>query len=594
MVINIQNQMKYNRLPPQNILAEEVLLGHLLVNEMTAYNIIAIVKSDFFSLEKHQILYINIINIYNQYNHINITNLIYLLWNKKLLNKIGGLNQITQLIQKSQVLLSYSEKNRLVQEYIQIIYQHYTKRIFIQYSYNILQLSYINRISIQQLHNKSTQYLQEIGKLIELQKNNTLKHLISHFLSNFHTTIDNFNKHIFSGFKALDEITNGFKDGDLIVIAGRPSMGKTSFVINITNHIIMKLNLGVYIFSLEMSKNQILDKIISIASKITINNISNKKIIAHEWQNLHNTCRLLMQSNLQIDDEGNASINYIKSKTKLINYITKKKTTIIIDYLQLIKINTLKIESRTQELGYITRELKLLAKNLKTPVIVLSQLNRSIENRINKRPLLSDLRESGCISYTNLPNIRKIKNKITNHYIETLNSFKNFYSTYNSGPMTLKRSKPQYTYWITCINAININITHNHKILTEEDWKKEDQVKKYNLHSTKILRYIGEGIQSILELNPLYQIKLLGKTNVYDIEIYEHCNFLTETQILHNSIEQDADLVLMLYQEEENRKNKIVDIIISKHRNGPVGSFQLLFHKNTCKFSNIQNDELII
>lgn len=325
MIINIHNQIKYNRLPPQNILAEEVLLGHLLVNEMTVHNIITIVKSDFFSLEKHQILYINIINVYNQYNHINTTHLIYLLWNKKLLTKIGGLKQITQLIQKSQVLLSYSEKGSMIQEYIKIIYQHYIKRIFVQYSYSILQLSYTNRISSQQLHDKSTQYLQEINKLVELQRSKTLNHLISNLLSNLHTTINNFSEHIVSGFNTLDEITNGFKDGDLVVIAGRPSMGKTSFAINITSHIIIKLNLGVYIFSLEMSKNQILDKLISIVSEITINNISNRKIMAYEWQNLQNTCKLLMQSSLQIDDDGNASINYIKSKTRLISYIIKKK-----------------------------------------------------------------------------------------------------------------------------------------------------------------------------------------------------------------------------------------------------------------------------
>ncbi len=326
MVINIHTQIKCKRLPPQNILAEEVLLGHLLVNEITAHNIINIVKSDFFSLEKHQILYSNIINIYNKYNHMNTTHLIYLLWNKKLLNKIGGLKQITKLIQKSQVLLSYSEKNNLLQEYIKIIYRHYTKRIFIQYSYNILQLSYISKISTRQLHNKSTQYLQEINKLIELQDNNKLHYLISNFLSTFHATIrGQVNQGILSGFMALDEITHGFKNGDLIVIAGRPSMGKTSFAINITHHIIMRLNLGVYIFSLEMSKNQILDKIISMSSKIAINNISNKRIAPNEWQNLHNTCKLLMRSNLQIDDEGNTSINYIRSKTKLLQYETKKK-----------------------------------------------------------------------------------------------------------------------------------------------------------------------------------------------------------------------------------------------------------------------------
>nr|YP_010728739.1 replication helicase subunit [Phymatolithon calcareum]WEA76781.1 replication helicase subunit [Phymatolithon calcareum] len=326
MVINTHNSINCKTLPPQNILAEEVLLGHLLTNEVSAQNIITFVELDFFSLEKHKILYLHIISIYNQYASMNITHLIYLLWHRKLLNKIGGLSQITNLIQKAQALVSYSEKGTHIKEYIEIIYQHYIKRIFIQYSYNILQLSYVNTISIKQLYEKSTQYLQEIGKLIELQKDNHLHSLISNFLLKFHNNVENnVHQQIFSGFTALDQITSGFKAGDLIVIAGRPSMGKTSFAINITNHIIFKLKLGVYIFSLEMSKNQILDKIISTASKITIQNINTKRINSYEWECIQNICKLLMQSTLQIDDEGNASINYIKSKAKIINYITKKK-----------------------------------------------------------------------------------------------------------------------------------------------------------------------------------------------------------------------------------------------------------------------------
>lgn len=145
-----------------------------------------------------------------------------------------------------------------------------------------------------------------------------------------------------------------------------------------------------------------------------------------------------------------------------------------------------------------------------------------------------------------------------------------------------------------CNRTINIQVTHNHNILTEEKWKKEDQIKKNNLNNTKLINNIGGEIKFTLELHPFLQIKLLEKIEVYDVEIYEYCNFLTKTQIIHNSIEQDADLVIMLYQEEENTKNKIVDIIISKHRNGPVGSFQLFFHKNTCKFSNLKNNEIIL
>ncbi len=100
-------------------------------------------------------------------------------------------------------------------------------------------------------------------------------------------------------------------------------------------------------------------------------------------------------------------------------------------------------------------------------------MNRSIENRVNKRPLLSDLRESGCVSYTNLPNIGKIKHHINSHYSENLNNFGNFYSTYKSGPINLKQTRPQYTYLVNCNNTINIIVTHNHRILTEENWKKK-------------------------------------------------------------------------------------------------------------------------
>lgn len=270
-----------------------------------------------------------------------------------------------------------------------------------------------------------------------------------------------------------------------------------------------------------------------------------------------------------------------------------KKKAIIVDYLQLIQLHNSKIESRTQELGYITRELKLLAKSLDTIIIILSQLNRSIENRANKRPLLSDLRESGCIEYKHIPsNYFKIRNNI--QYTETLYNSKSFYCTYNSCLTKLKITSIQYTYLITSRNIIAVYVTHNHKILTEDKWKKEDQLKRYNFNSSHIQDNIEKNQFNLIELHPLSSIQLLNKIQVYDIEMDEYGNFLANKQIIHNSIEQDADLVLMLYQEEKNINSKTIDLIISKHRNGPIGSFQLLFHKNICKFKDLQNSTQII
>lgn len=387
---------------PHNTLAEEIIIGSCLYDSfITEYIANHYICSELFTIEKHQIIYINNLTIYKYTKKSNIPKLINILWSKKLLSKIGGIKQILQLIQKSSTIFVSYKNNNYLQYFLDILHHNYTKRLFIQYSYSILQISY-KTISNEYIYNISKQYLKKITKIIKLQHKNPPDTFIKQFLFNFY--LENHliqSSNILSGFIELDTITKGFKQSDLIIVAGRPSMGKTSLALNITNNIILKQQLSVYIFSLEMSKHEILDKILSIESNIKIKNIQNKIITNYEWKNLQKTCKLFLTSNLSIDDKGNASIEYIKSQIK--NHIIKK-STIIIDYLQLIKFSQITTENRSQEIGYITRELKLLAKTYQSPFIVLSQLNRNIENRANKRPLLSDLRESGCISCYQLPN----------------------------------------------------------------------------------------------------------------------------------------------------------------------------------------------
>nr|YP_009589103.1 replicative DNA helicase subunit [Corallina ferreyrae]QBL75619.1 replicative DNA helicase subunit [Corallina ferreyrae] len=311
-------------LPPHNIIAEEIIIGYLLSDSIIARNIINNIHSYLFTLEKHQILYLNLIEIYNEYSRADIPKLINKLWTKNLLKIIGGIEEIITLIQKTQSISAYYDENIHIQYFIEILYYYYIKRLFIQYSYCILELSYIKNISTQQIYTKSTQYIQKIGRLLSLQKRNCFNNLVNQFILNIYLNENNnIDVNILSGFKDLDELTHGFKEGDLIVIAGRPSMGKTSLAINITNHLILNLQLSVYIFSLEMSKKEILDKIIAINSNVNINNIQQKIIKSYEWNNIQTTCNMLLKSQLSIDDEGNASINYIKSQIK--KYKTKKK-----------------------------------------------------------------------------------------------------------------------------------------------------------------------------------------------------------------------------------------------------------------------------
>lgn len=221
----------------------------------------------------------------------------------------------------------------------------------------------------------------------------------------------------------------------------------------------------------------------------------------------------------------------------------------------------------------------------------MSQLNRNIENRINKRPLLSDLRESGCISYCQLPNLRKNKILINSKpAIETINCQDNSYEKHKVKFNKLQNSKKQYVYIIITYNNLQIQTTHNHKLFTEQKWKKEDQIKKHNLHNRTFKNSLNK--QQLIEFNRFKIVKLLNKAEVYDTRVEEYSNFITDEQIIHNSIEQDADLVLMLYKDKEDINDQVIDIIIAKHRNGPIGAFQLLFQASTCKFSNITENIL--
>lgn len=143
-------------------------------------------------------------------------------------------------------------------------------------------------------------------------------------------------------------------------------------------------------------------------------------------------------------------------------------------------------------------------------------------------------------------------------------------------------------------NRNQINITHNHQLLTEQSWQKEDQIKLQYMHALQIHRLFR--LHYVIEFSIFNAIKLLYRSRVYNLEAYEYCNFISGSHIIHNSIEQDADLVLMLYKENEQhyRSKQILDIIVAKHRNGPIGAFQLLFYANICKFDNIDNQSTIL
>jgi replicative DNA helicase len=320
-----------------------------------------------------------------------------------------------------------------------------------------------------------------------------------------------------------------------------------------------------------MSRQQIIYRFLATQSNINANRLKSGKMNQSEWKELSLSMKTISELPIYIDDNPNLTISDIQSKLKKI-LLTNKNAFIIIDYLQLMKVNS-KLENRVQEISYITRNLKILAKEFQIPIILLSQLSRNVESRINKRPMLSDLRESGCLG-----NIEK--NKVNNILIWNK---KNILKLSNKIKFNLKGFKP--IFLLSLEKNSNILITSNHKLLSKGGWIRVSEL-NFNHEIYSQIKTNNFEFQKIKE------IKYMGVQPVYDLTIPVFHNYINNNTIVHNSIEQDADIVILLYREEYYNEKKlqpnVTEFILGKHRNGPIGTAKLLFNPNTTTFSNIE------
>nr|YP_009315424.1 Replication helicase subunit [Yamadaella caenomyce]SCW23879.1 Replication helicase subunit [Yamadaella caenomyce] len=579
----------HHQIPPQNSLAEEIILGGTLLNQEISQISINELTIETFSLESHQLIFRAITEIYIKERYLDPIMLINNMWELNLLEKIGGINKIIIILKQAQIFISSSYSYINIYHYISIIKDRYLRRLLIQYGYYTIQLGYCSTIQTVALVRKAENYLRNIRNAHEIKLTSDTHTSLTTILLNLRSTYPPIQlKHVKSGFRSLDKISNGFHEGDLIVIAGRPAMGKTSLSLNVAFNIIRDMHKGICIFSLEMSQEQILYKLLSIASQIPVNKLRLGHITEKEWDTVQMCSNQLAQATLHIDDTANISLNTLSAKARILKQQFSNISIIIIDYLQLIQLNNIMASNRSEELSIVTRSLKILAKELDLPIIILSQLNRSVETRLDKKPLLSDLRESGCIGpYTYLLT-QTIKIRARRLWLHVKQTKRNANNT--SHKLTLVpeqslviRTEPQQKYAIGSYSGITfVALTHNHRILHNQNWIKVDQM----THKMYDYRYTDNSKKQ-------YTIRWRGKSIMYDLELPETKSILCNNRIVvHNSIEQDADMVLMLYRESYYQKyteenTQITNLILAKHRNGPTGNIELKFIPQTSSFDNI-------
>jgi replicative DNA helicase len=379
-----------NALPPQNIEAEESILGGILLDPEAMMRVADILTKEAFYVQSHQEIYHAALVLHGQGKPTDLMSVSTWLADRGLLDKIGGTTKLAQLLNRTVSAVN-------IDRYAALIMDKYVRRQLIAAGHEIVDLGYDRAAELETVLDESEQ------KIFRLTQERPQQGLvsISETLIQAFNEIENLHQEIAlpgipCGFYDLDAMTSGFSRSDLIIIAGRPSMGKTSFALNISLNIAKQQKLPVAIFSLEMSKEQLAQRLLSSEAKIASNRLRSGRISQNEFEPLADAVANLSELPIFIDDTANLSVMQMRSQVRRLQAQQKNKLgLVLLDYLQLMEGSG--SDNRVQELSRITRSLKGLAREINVPIIALSQLSRGVEQRNNKRPMLSDLRESGSI-----------------------------------------------------------------------------------------------------------------------------------------------------------------------------------------------------
>ena len=385
------NQIVIDKYLPHNFLAEKMILNCLLVNSEAIEISIRTLPVQAFYFKNHQEIYEAIKTIHTNKTSVDILTLLTFLQDNALLEKVGGVKVLIELISQVPNLV-------YLEDYISLVKDKFIRRSLIKIGYEAINSSYITNLPLEQILNEFENKLFNLTNEIKLSKIFSNAELLNTiFFELKEKSLNPAFSGLSSGFHNIDSITQGFQKSDLIIIAARPSMGKTALGLNIALNVIKTSKLPVIFFSLEMSKEQIMYRLIGMEANIDQMRLRSGKLYQKDWSKLNKIIKILSKLPFFVDDSSILCIQDIRSKIKTILFEQKQIGLIVIDYLQLMQNTKFKNENRVQELSQITRLLKTMAREFNVPIIALSQLSRNVENRLDKKPILSDLRESGSI-----------------------------------------------------------------------------------------------------------------------------------------------------------------------------------------------------
>ena len=379
-----------NRIPPHSVESEQSILGSIILDKDAIITVAETINPSDFYKEAHKIIYESMLSLNSNNEPIDLITLIEELRKEGHLDNIGGISYLTSL---STIVPTTSN----VKYYANIVKEKSVMRQLIKASNEIINLGYDASTDVQEILNKAEKSIFDISQ----EKSGDDIQPINAVLQDTFDMIEKLCTEkkevtgITTGFKDLNKKINGLQRTDLILLAARPAMGKTAFSLNLVQNAALKGDASVAVFSLEMSKEQLVQRMLSAQSNVELSKIKTGTLGESDWPRIIDGMAVLSEANIFIDDTPGIKISEIRSKCRRLK-MEKGLDLILIDYLQLMEGEG-KNENRQQEIAKISRSLKILAKELDCPVVALSQLSRSPELRKDHRPILSDLRESGSI-----------------------------------------------------------------------------------------------------------------------------------------------------------------------------------------------------
>ncbi len=616
------------RVPPHNLEAEESLLGAMMLSkDAIAAALEAPVRSEDFYKPTHGHLFEAIQSLYTAGQPVDPVTVAEELRRADMLEVVGGKGAILRIQAGTPSAANAAHYARIVEE-------HALLRRLIGVAGEISEMGYEMPDDVTVTLDRAETLVFDVAQRRISTTLTPLYEAIQESLDQLERLFESDGTEITgvpTGFYDLDDMLLGLQASALIVVAARPGQGKTSFALGLSSHVALETRRPVLFFSMEMGYLELTQRILGSEAGVNARLLRTGKIKESDWTKVSHAVGRLAEAPLYIDDNPHLTVMDMRARTRRLKALHGDLGLVVVDYLQLMS-SSRRAENRQVEVSELSRGLKILARDLETPVVALSQLNRSLEYRQDKRPMLADLRESGCLTAdTRLLRADTGAEVTLGNLVATGARDVPVWSLderWRLVPATLTHAFPSGTkpvYRLRLASGRELKATANHRFRTLTGWQPLGSlaigdrlavpqaipplqgVGRGNCAAASTVTVLPEAqfrissdrapvatldlATSDVAWDAIVEIEPLGEEPVFDATVLGTHNFVANGVVAHNSIEQDADVVCFIYRDEsynpESTDKGTAEIIVAKHRNGPTGKVKLAFNEDLTRFDSL-------